>query len=81
MDRSRTRPRQRISCLRNWGDENQTPLVIWQGCTVLRNPSNAELARLLGLRPRGPLTHFTDLVVIGAGPAGLAAAVYGASEG
>ena len=62
-------------------DEKQTPLVIWQGSTVLHNPSNAELARLLGLRPRGPLTHFTDLVVIGAGPAGLAAAVYGASEG
>ena len=32
--------------------EKQTPLVIWQGCKVLRNPSNAELARLLGLRPR-----------------------------
>ena len=61
--------------------EEQTPVVIWQGCRVLRNPSNAELARLLGLRPLGPLTHFADLVVIGAGPAGLAAAVYGASEG
>jgi thioredoxin reductase (NADPH) len=61
--------------------EEQTPLVIWQGLRVLRNPSNSELARLLGLRPLGPLTHFADLVVIGAGPAGLAAAVYGASEG
>jgi thioredoxin reductase (NADPH) len=58
-----------------------TPIVIWQGCRVLRNPSNAELARLLGLRPLSPLRQLADLVVVGAGPAGLAAAVYGASEG
>jgi thioredoxin reductase (NADPH) len=48
---------------------------------VLRNPSNADVARVLGLKaPRGPEAA-CDLVVVGAGPAGLAAAVYGASEG
>ncbi|MEW9528470.1 FAD-dependent oxidoreductase [Microbispora sp. NPDC049125] len=59
----------------------ETPVVILHGETVLRNPSNAELARAIG--PPGPRVQQTrcDLLVIGAGPAGLAAAVYGASEG
>ena len=48
---------------------------------VLRNPSNVELARALGLRPPSPPEVTCDLIVVGAGPAGLAAAVYGASEG
>ena len=48
---------------------------------VLRNPSNLELARVLGLRPPSPPEVTCDLIVVGAGPAGLAAAVYGASEG
>jgi thioredoxin reductase (NADPH) len=59
----------------------ETPVVIWRGKHVLRNPSNAELARAVGLRsPASPAT-ICDLVVVGAGPAGLAASVYGASEG
>jgi thioredoxin reductase (NADPH) len=59
---------------------DETPIVIWRE-RLLRNPSNAELARVLGLTtPRGPEAA-CDLVVVGAGPAGLAAAVYGASEG
>ncbi|MFC6084005.1 FAD-dependent oxidoreductase [Sphaerisporangium aureirubrum] len=59
----------------------ETPVVIWRGETVLRNPSNAELAQAIGLpTPRVEETR-CDLLVIGAGPAGLAAAVYGASEG
>jgi thioredoxin reductase (NADPH) len=59
----------------------QTPVVIRAGQEVLRNPSNVELARALGLPvPTSPKT-VCDLVVVGAGPAGLAAAVYGASEG
>jgi thioredoxin reductase (NADPH) len=59
----------------------QTPVVIWHGEHVLHNPSNAELARVVGLRaPSSPRT-LCDLVIVGAGPAGLAAAVYGASEG
>ena len=47
---------------------------------LLRKPSNRELADTLGLRRKlEPKVY--DLVVVGAGPAGLAAAVYGASEG
>jgi thioredoxin reductase (NADPH) len=58
-----------------------TPVVIWRGKEVLRNPSNAELARLIGLRtPTSPL-QVADLLVVGTGPSGLAASVYGASEG
>jgi thioredoxin reductase (NADPH) len=59
---------------------HQTPVVIWKGQTVLRNPSNTELAELLGLRA-APSHAAYDLVVVGAGPGGLAAAVYAASEG
>lgn len=58
----------------------QTPVVIWKGQTVLRNPSTTELAELLGLRA-APSRAAYDLVVVGAGPGGLAAAVYAASEG
>ena len=57
-----------------------TPVVI-SGEGVLRNPSNAEVARLLGFGSRGSPPPMCDLVIVGAGPAGLAAALYGASEG
>lgn len=56
------------------------PVVVWQD-RVLRNPSNAELARLVGLAAVAGSESTCDLLVVGAGPAGLAAAVYGASEG
>ncbi|MFJ9078863.1 FAD-dependent oxidoreductase [Streptomyces sp. NPDC102278] len=59
----------------------ETPVVLWKGERVLRNPSNAELARLIGLRDPSPETGRCDVLVVGAGPAGLAAAVYGASDG
>ena len=59
---------------------DQTPVVIWKGKTVLRNPSTTELADLIGLRA-APNRAAYDLVVVGAGPGGLAAAVYAASEG
>ena len=59
----------------------ETPVVIWRGEQVLRNPSNAELAELLGLRHGSIEQTVCDLLIVGAGPAGLAAAVYGASEG
>jgi thioredoxin reductase (NADPH) len=59
----------------------ETPVVIWHGKHVLRNPSNAELARAIGMQAPSPPAGVSDLVVVGAGPAGLAAAVYGASEG
>jgi thioredoxin reductase (NADPH) len=58
----------------------ETPVVVWGG-GVLRNPSNAELAAKLGLRARWAPTEVCDLLIVGGGPAGLAAAVYGASEG
>jgi thioredoxin reductase (NADPH) len=59
---------------------DETPLVICGSGRVLRNPSNADLAAGLGIRkPLGRTLY--DLAVVGAGPAGLAAAVYGASEG
>ena len=60
---------------------DQTPVVIWRGEHLLRNPSNAELARLMNLRQLGGDLSICDVAVIGAGPGGLAAAVYAASEG
>ncbi|MGH4027202.1 MAG: FAD-dependent oxidoreductase [Pseudonocardiaceae bacterium] len=59
---------------------DDTPVVVWRD-RVLRNPSNAELAQLVGLSPSPGGTETCDLTVIGAGPAGLVTAVYGASEG
>lgn len=58
----------------------ETPVVIWRD-HVLRNPANAELAQMLGLRRPALDASTNDLIIVGAGPAGLAAAVYGASEG
>jgi thioredoxin reductase (NADPH) len=58
----------------------QTPLVLW-GERVLRNPSNAELAEVIGLRRAPRPEHICDILVVGCGPSGLAASVYGASEG
>jgi thioredoxin reductase (NADPH) len=57
------------------------PIAICQGVVVLRNPSNGEIADCLGFNTAIDRTHLRDVVVIGAGPSGLAAAVYGASEG
>src|SRR5215207_1496908 len=59
----------------------ETPVVIWKGSDVLHNPTNAALGQLLGLGDELVADELCDLVVVGAGPAGLAAAVYGASEG
>ncbi|MEU7813020.1 FAD-dependent oxidoreductase [Pseudonocardia sp. NPDC049154] len=57
-----------------------TPIVLYRD-RLLRNPSTTELAPTFGLRDIGDGREICDLVVVGAGPAGLAAAVYGASEG
>jgi thioredoxin reductase (NADPH) len=60
--------------------EADTPVVACSHMLLLRNPSNRQLADGIGIRQ--PLEQVVyDLVVVGAGPAGLAAAVYGASEG
>ena len=60
---------------------SETPVTIWQGEEVLKNPTNAEFARAIGLKVDAPREQTYDLAVVGAGPAGLGASVYGASEG
>ena len=57
------------------------PVLICRGDAVLRNPSNERIADCLGFNDAIDRTHVRDLLIVGAGPAGLAAAVYGASEG
>ncbi|MGE7469370.1 FAD-dependent oxidoreductase [Bosea sp. NPDC003192] len=57
------------------------PLMICPNGTVLRSPSNADAASCLGITPDLDADKVYDVAVIGAGPAGLATAVYGASEG
>jgi len=57
------------------------PVVITCGEVVLRNPSNQQSADALGFNDAIDQTQVRDLVIVGAGPSGLAAAVYGASEG
>lgn len=57
------------------------PVLICRGDVVLRNPPNQQIADCLGFNARIDHTKIRDVVIIGAGPAGLAAAVYAASEG
>jgi thioredoxin reductase (NADPH) len=57
------------------------PILICRGTTVLRHPSNHEIAECLGLNAPLDAERVRDVLIVGAGPAGLAAAVYGASEG
>jgi thioredoxin reductase (NADPH) len=57
------------------------PVLICRGTVALRNPSNSEAAGCLGLNAGIDQADVSDMVVVGAGPSGLAAAVYGASEG
>ena len=59
----------------------EVPVVICNNRTVLRRPSIQELAKCLGLNAHITASEVRDLVIVGAGPSGLAAAVYGASEG
>jgi thioredoxin reductase (NADPH) len=57
------------------------PVLICRGKTALRNPTNQQIAACLGFNEAIDPTHVRDLIIAGAGPSGLAAAVYGASEG
>jgi thioredoxin reductase (NADPH) len=57
------------------------PVVICNGTQLLRNPSPKQIAECLGFNSNIDESHVRDLVIVGAGPAGLAAAVYAASEG
>ena len=60
---------------------SDVPVVICRGDVVLRNPANEEIAGCLGFNDAIDQAHARDVVVVGAGPSGLAAAVYAASEG
>ena len=60
---------------------DDVPVVICRDTAVLRDPTNAQIAECLGFNQTVDRTHRRDLVIVGGGPAGLAAAVYGASEG
>ncbi len=61
-------------------ERQHLPLVVFADGTRLAEPATAELAGRVGLKTR-PTAEFYDLAIVGGGPAGLAAAVYGASEG
>jgi thioredoxin reductase (NADPH) len=60
---------------------SEIPIVICRGATFMRNPSTQALAECMGLNPELSSETLYDMIVVGAGPSGLAAAVYGASEG
>ncbi|RDI31813.1 FAD-dependent oxidoreductase [Lentzea flaviverrucosa] len=60
---------------------DEIPVVVVPGGGTLRNPGNRELAQALGLHASSPPDDLTDLLVVGAGPGGLAAVVYGAADG
>jgi thioredoxin reductase (NADPH) len=60
---------------------DEIPIVVCRAEKVLKNPSNEQLAECLAINPQVDDTTVRDVLVIGAGPAGLAAAVYAASEG
>lgn len=59
----------------------ETPVVSYADDWMLRNPSNSELAKKIGLKTVNSYDTVYDLAIVGGGPAGLAAAVYAASEG
>jgi thioredoxin reductase (NADPH) len=60
---------------------DEIPVVVCSGKAVQRNPTTQQLAQCLGLSGKIDESHILDVVIVGAGPAGLAAAVYAASEG
>jgi thioredoxin reductase (NADPH) len=66
--------------VRSFGDATKLPILLFPDGTHLSAPSNRELADKLGIQRQARSPSY-DLVIVGGGPAGLAAAVYGASEG
>ena len=60
---------------------DELPVVLCRGEVVLKNPSNEEVAACLGMNQQIDDDRIRDVIVVGAGPSGLAAAVYAASEG
>jgi thioredoxin reductase (NADPH) len=75
-----TDKRARAISLEHHVDEQRLPAVVLEDRTVLQQPTVLELAERIGVANRPAADHY-DLVIVGGGPAGLAAAVYGASEG
>jgi hypothetical protein len=71
--------RGRVAVIDDFGGATESGLL--RGSVALRNPSNIGVAEALNLRPLPAPEHVCDTVVVGAGPAGLAAAVYAACEG
>src|SRR5215470_9963248 len=76
-----TDPTARAALAQHGLGPGDAPVVVMRGGEVLRNPSNGQLARAAGLGTGEVPTKTFDVAVVGAGPAGLAASVYGASEG
>lgn len=68
-----------VNCV-NSSDTKRQPIVLFPDGSNLVEPTNIQIAEKVGLKTR-PKMPFYDLIIVGAGPAGLAAAVYGASEG
>jgi thioredoxin reductase (NADPH) len=62
-------------------DARDVPVLICRGNVVLRNPTNEQIADCLGFNEGIEQTHLRDVIIVGAGPAGLSSAVYAASEG
>ena len=60
---------------------DETPVIVASGGEILHNPTEAEVGRAIGIGSKGAPPTLCDVIVVGAGPAGLAAAVYSASEG
>jgi thioredoxin reductase (NADPH) len=75
-----TSPQAKELLTRSNAEGNELPLVLLPGGESLRAPTVSELAGRIGLKTRAA-APFYDLAIVGAGPAGLAAAVYGGSEG
>jgi thioredoxin reductase (NADPH) len=80
LDPSEKEGRQVATSLNQADMDPAVPLVVFPDGTMLRDPSTRDIAERVGLQTTAALP-FYDLVIVGGGPAGLAAAVYGASEG
>jgi thioredoxin reductase (NADPH) len=77
----KTAPQARALCERYQPTEAEMPLVVCPDGSVKKNPTHVELGRCLGMLPDLSSEKVWDVIVVGAGPAGLATAVYAASEG